>query len=114
MKSIQNRLKSIYESLNDISDSLFIYHYERAEDYTVPYGVWYEEGESKGFHASNTKIEQSLEGRLDFYTLTEFDPLVDDIQECLNEIEGLGWELDAVLYEDETKLIHYSWHWSIV
>ena len=37
--------------------------------------------------------------------------MVDNIQDALNEVENLGWNLDAVLYEDETGLIHFSWNW---
>jgi hypothetical protein len=113
MKSIQNHLRSLYEALNTISEDLYIYHYERAEDYTIPYGVWAEEGENESFHADNGKEEQVIEGSLSFYTETEFDPLIDDIQGVLNDTCS-GWNLDSVQYEDETKLIHYSWSWQAV
>ena len=111
MKSIQNLLSEFYTQLNSI-DNLTCYHYERAEDYQIPYGVWAEQGESDSFHADNGKKEQVIEGVLDFYTQAEFDALVDDIQEILNQMAS-GWILDSVQYEDETKLIHYSWSWQM-
>lgn len=110
MTSIQSKLRSIYENLNMISDDLTVYHYERAEDYSLPYGVWTEEGESDSFNADNGKKEQVIEGSLDFYTETEFDPFIDDIQGVLDST-CCGWVLESVQYEDETKLIHYSWSW---
>jgi hypothetical protein len=112
MKSIQNLLSSFYNQLNTIED-LTCYHYERAEDYSLPYGVWAETGESDSFNADNGKKEQVIEGTMDFYTETEFDPLFDEIQSVLDEM-CCGWVLDSVQYEDSTKLIHYTWNWEMV
>ena len=114
MKSIQTLLTNLYTALNAIDDNLYIYHYERAEDFTLPYGVWGEDGEADSFHGDNKKKEQVIAGYLDFYTQTEFDPLVDEIQITLDDLENCSWNLDSVLYEDETKLIHYSWRWELI
>jgi hypothetical protein len=113
MKSMQNRLKKFYEALNEIDEALYIYHYERAEDYNLPYGVWAEQGEGGCSSADNGKKEQTIEGVLDYYTQEEFDPLVDAIQECLNGIEGCAWSWTNTQYEDETKLIHFTWEWEL-
>jgi hypothetical protein len=113
MISMQNRLRKFYEALNEISEALYIYHYERAEDYQLPYGVWAEQGEGDSFHAGNAKAEQTIEGVLDFYTQEEFDPLADAIQECLDGIEGCAWSWTNTQYEDETKLIHFTWEWEL-
>jgi hypothetical protein len=112
MKSIQNLLSNFYTQLNTIED-LTCYHYERAEDYSLPYGVWAEQGESDSFHADNGKKEQVIEGSLDYFTETEFDPIIDEIQSVLNDMCS-SWTLDSVQYEDNTKLIHYSWNWELI
>ena len=111
MKSMQNLLRNLYEALNGI-ENLECYHYEKAEDCSVPYAVWQEDGEDSSFHANNRKEEQNIAGTVDLFTKTEFDPLVDEVQETL---EGLGvtWSLNAVAYEDETKMIHYTWDWGV-
>jgi hypothetical protein len=75
--------------------------------------VWAETGESDSFNADNGKKEQVIEGTMDFYTETEFDPLFDEIQSVLDEM-CCGWVLDSVQYEDSTKLIHYSWNWELI
>jgi hypothetical protein len=75
--------------------------------------VWAETGESDSFNADNGKKEQVIEGTMDFYTETEFDPLFDEIQSVLDEM-CCGWVLDSVQYEDSTKLIHYTWNWEMV
>lgn len=112
MKSIQTILSNFYSKLIEI-ENLDVYHFERPEEQGPPYAVWQEEGEKNAFSANNRKEEQTIEGTLDFFTQTEFDPLVDDIQDALNSIENCSWNLDTVQYEDNTKLIHYTWSWEL-
>lgn len=89
------------------------YHYEKPRSKTAPYAVWAETGESDSFDSDNHRGEQQIECVLEFYTKTEFDPDIDTIQSILDE-NTAGWSLDAVQYEDETKLIHYSWSFRLV
>lgn len=113
MKSMQNLLSNLYLNLVDI-EGLDVYHFERPDDFKLPYAVWSEQGEADSFHSDNDKQDQVLNGSLDFFTQTEFDSLADDIQEKLNSIEGCGWTLASVQYEDSTKLIHYTWDWELI
>lgn len=113
MKSMQNRLNKFYTTFADIA-TLDIYHFEKPDTQKAPYAVWAEEGESDSFQASNIKAEQSIAGSLDYYTQTEFDSMVDTIQDTFNSIEGCSWSLNSVLYEDGTKLIHYNWNWELI
>lgn len=112
MKSLVSTLQTIYEAFDSI-ESLNLYHYQKPANASAPYMVWAEDGEEESFHTGNHKSEQVIGGTCDFYTQTEYDPLIDSIQECLNAIE-VGWYLENVLYEDETKLIHYHWRWEVV
>ena len=112
MKSLNEKLREFMNEIKSVKEGLKVYHYEKAAKATAPYVVWAEEGEDDSLDADNNKEEQQIEGWLEFYTQTEFDSAIDDIQEKLNEIT-CGWRLDAVQYEDETKLIHYSWTWRI-
>lgn len=104
-------LAKIRDALTGI-EGLTVYHYwhPRLE---APYCIWAEEGEGDSLHTGNHKSEQVITGTIDYYTKTDFDPMVDTIQETLNTIENLGWNLDTVIYEDETNLIHFSWNWEI-
>jgi len=106
MKSLQTTLEELYEPFLTLSCS--VSHYRRTAK--PPFVVWAETGEQSSLHSDNHKSEQQLTGIIDFYTLTEFDPIADDIQEILNA-ENVGWVLDSVQYEDETNLIHYQWRW---
>lgn len=105
------QLKRIRDSLAAI-EGLKVYHYWRPR-LQAPYLIWAEESEGDSLYTGNHKSEQVITGTIDYYTKTEYDPMVDTIQEKLNEIENLGWTLSSVDYEDETMLIHYSWDWEI-
>jgi len=115
MKSIQNLLMSLCQALNGIDEDITFYHYEKAEDFNGgKYGVWSEEGEADSDHEDNKKTNQVISGSVDYFTTEEFDVIVDKVQETLNDLEGCSWRLDAVQYEDETSLIHYTWSWELV
>lgn len=108
---MQSLLLKIKEALTSI-DGLKVYHYWHTR-MEAPFCVWAESAEGDSLWSSNHKKEQVITGTVDYYTKTEFDPIVDEIQNALNSVEVLGWNLDSVLYEDETTLIHYTWSWEI-
>lgn len=105
--TLQEKLEKLYTPFLDLDCDVF--HLTRG-DTRAPYMVWSETGEESSFHANDRKEEQQLTGLIDFYTLTEFDSIADDIQRILNT-EEIGWTLSTVLYEEETNLIHYQWRW---
>lgn len=111
MKSLNQQLQTIYEVLTSISGAK-VYHYEKPAAVRAPYIIWSERGEGDSMHSDNHKEEQVITGAIDLYTLTEFDPLVDLIQSALDGV--CAWRLDSVMYEDDTKLIHYSWDFEVV
>lgn len=105
MKSLTENLKTVKAALLTVTSE--VYHYRRPEGKKAAYIVWAEDGSENSFRASNKTQEQQIHGTIDFFTLTEFDPLVDEIQAALNGV--CGWRLDTVDYEDDTNLIHYVW-----
>lgn len=106
MKSLQEMLFELYAPFLDLPCK--VSHYRRTAK--PPFLVWTEDGESTSLHANNHKQEQAIRGYIDYFTKTEFDQTVDDIQETLNG-EDVAWSLDSVDYEEETMLIHYRWSW---
>lgn len=107
-------MMSITETLNEFYKIFYnlpctVTHYTRAKA-APPFLIWAEEGEEESVNSDNHKSEQQITGTVNFYTKTEFDPLIDMIQTILND-NAVGWMLEAVMYEDETALIHYSWRW---
>lgn len=113
MKSVQQNLKRIRDALNGTSAHGRVYHYTRPSDQNGSWVVWQEDGEGESFNTGNHKAEQQIHGTIDCYTLTEYDPLLDEIQTALEGLEDTGWSLLSVTYEDETDLIHYEWGFNI-
>lgn len=103
--------------LTDLQDLLLeitpnVHHYF-AEDQTGNYIVWAEEGESSSLYADDEKIIQVIQGTIDYFTTTEFDPVVQQIQDNLNSAE-IAWRLNSAQYERDTGYTHYEWIWEIV
>lgn len=109
------KLKAIQAALVAVLPATF--HYWRPiENNRAPFIVWAENGENSRLNVNNFKDLQAISGNIDFYTSKEFDPLVDDIQARLQGLQfkmPFGWTLDAVQYEDETGLIHYTWAFEV-
>jgi hypothetical protein len=108
MTSLQNRLEPLGVALAQVTEHT--YHYWRSAPKGVKkYIIWAEDGEQNSFNADNRKQRQGISGTIDFFTLEEYDALIDDIQDALQGIENLSWVLNSVQYEEETHFIHYEW-----
>ena len=88
-----------------------VYHYFKAgtED---KYIVWAEDGEGSSDYADDSKINQSMQGIIDYFTKIEYDPIVDVIQDKLNSAD-ISWQLNSVQREIDTGYIHYEWVFEI-
>lgn len=110
--SIQTKLRTVRDALVGVTDAC--YHYRRPP--AAPksnYIIWAEDSEDGSFDTNNRKQEQQIHGTVDYYTLTEFDPVVDAIQEAFVSA-GIGFRINSVQYEDDTNLIHYEWDfWAV-
>lgn len=90
------------------------YHYQRPDRLAAPFAIWKEDHEDMSLETDNHKAEQGIAGYLDYFTLTEFDPVVDAFQSCLNSLDDVKyWNLESVDKEDETGLIHFRWSWRV-
>lgn len=107
MMSLIERLAELKAALTGVSDN--VYHFRRpSHGVKSGYIIFAETGESTDTWSDNHKVEQAVSVAVDYFTQTEFDTVVDSIQDALNSIR-CGWRLEAVQYEDETNLIHYTW-----
>ena len=108
MTSIQTKLEPIGRMLAGITENT--YHYWRSAPKGVKaYIVWAEDSEADSLNGDNLKQEQGIHGTIDYFTKTEFDSVVDDIQEGLNGLEGVSWRINSVQFEEETTFIHHEW-----
>ena len=111
--TLQGKLRIIGRTLATVVPAS--YHYWRSTRQR-PFLVWQEEGEDGALHADDRKVSQVVSGSIDYFTKTEYDPIVEDIQTALQELQGkisFGWRLDSVQYEEETNYIHWQWRFSV-
>lgn len=92
-----------------VSDS--VSHYEAFKK-TDKYIVWAEESEGSSVEGDDHKINQSIQGTIDYFTKEDMDPKIDEIQAALNGA-CISFSLNSVQYEDETGYIHYEWVWEV-
>ena len=76
------------------------------------YIVWAEDGQTDGLYADDKTQDQVIEGTIDLFTKTEYDPIADTIQEIMNNAD-MTWRLNSVQYEEDTKYIHHEWVFEI-
>lgn len=100
-------LQKVKEALLAVISEERLYHQEALKA-GFPYCVWMEDGAGEQLNADNYMINQSIQGTIDYYTQTEYDPVVDEIQAALNAAR-ISFYLNSVEYEDETKATHYEW-----
>ena len=85
-----------------------VFHYF-ATGQTDSYIVWAEDGEGDAIHADGKKAERAITGTIDYFTKTENDPVVQQIETALDSADGLAWYLNSIQYEQDTGYIHYEW-----
>lgn len=88
------------------------FHYE-AHKKPDKYIVWAEEGEGSSGHADGHKTLQVIQGTIDYFTKTEFDPNFELIQKKLNTAD-IAWKLNSIQHEEKTGYIHYEWVFEVV
>ena len=98
-------LEQVMNALLTVTEE--VYHYTAPEDSTR-YIVWAEDLEVASLEADNWKPGQTIEGTIDLYTKDEDDAWINSIPDALNAAR-IGWTLNTVQYEDETRFIHYEW-----
>lgn len=105
-------------TLNDLKNLLLsigppVFHYF-ADKQKNNYIVWAEDSEGDSLHADGQKVEGSITGTIDYFTKTENDPVVMQIEAALDSADdGLAWSLNSIQYEEDTGYIHYEWVWEV-
>ena len=103
--------------LSDIKNALLtvvpdVFHYY-ARNKPDKYIVWAEDGQSDELLGDDCMVEQEIQGTIDYFTKTEYDPNFAKIQQALNGID-IAWRLNSIQYEEETGYIHYEWVFEVV
>ena len=108
--TLQNKLRTISDALGSIA-GLEVGHYEYFGEANC-YCVWAEDREDSSVEGDNLKLEQAVQGTIDLFTKTEFDPIADAIQDAL-KANKISFYWNSTQYEDETGFIHFEWVWTI-
>ncbi len=103
-------------TLNDLKVALTetvdnVWRYRAPVNASVPYAVWAEDTRMD-FEADGQHIEIAWQGTIDYFTKTEDDPGMDDIEEMLSDLD-ISWYLNSVQFDEETNVIHYEWVFTI-
>lgn len=99
--------------LSDVKTALLTvtqkcYHHDAPQSVTGAYIVWAEDNQSGSVWADEKMQEQTIQGTIDYFSKTEFDPNVPAIQNALNDA-GISFRLNSVQYEEDTGYIHHEW-----
>lgn len=114
--SMMKKLELIRAALSDLE--VRTYHYAAGSSPGKRFIVWAEEGEYDVLLGNDRKLEKAWNGYVDYFTDIEYDPIVMDIEDALNGIDGCIASIESVQYGDPTidddNLIHYTWNWRIM
>lgn len=105
----QDKIRKIRDTLLTVSDN--VYHYLGLKT-GGNYIVYAEDSGNNDSSGDNKKTSQAIQGTIDYFTKTEFDPIVDEIQDALND-QGISFFLNSVQFEEEIEYIHWEWVWEI-
>lgn len=104
---MQTKLRDFGIAMATVVTSL--YHYFAPDNQSASYAVWCEYAGSD-LLGDNSHTESGMGIDFDFFTKTEFDAVIDNIETKFDAL-GVYWELSSIQYERETGFIHY--HWSV-
>lgn len=107
--SMHEKIKRIRDILLTVSKD--VYHYEAMKKKNS-YIVYAEDTEGQRISAGNRKIEQVIQGTIDYFTKKDWDTKVDEIQDALNDA-CISFYLNSVQFEEETGYMHYEWVWEV-
>ena len=105
MKIMLSKIRVIPSLMRQVTEKVYHYHAMNEDD---NYIVWAEDSESGASEGDNRKLDQTIQGTIDYFTKTDMDENVDKIQSLLNGA-GISFYLNSVQYEEETEYIHYEW-----
>ena len=101
----------LVETLRQLNIPLAEYAWDTRPD--TDYMVIAIDGEVNNMTADNHQTNQAPEGTIDLYSKSNDRELVHQIQNALRGFDGCAWYLNSVQYEDDTRLLHWEWVFSL-
>lgn len=88
-----------------------VYHYF-ASGQTGNYILWAEDSSGSALYADDHIDRHTIQGTIDYYTKTEYDPVAKQIEDALNGSD-VSWYPGPVQHEQATGYIHHEYIWEI-
>lgn len=77
------------------------------------YGVIAIDGAADTLAADQQIVNQAPQGTVDLYTRSNDRADMQTVQDILNGFDGCAWYLNSMQYEDNERLIHWEWVFSL-
>lgn len=71
------------------------------------------DGEANSLEADGEKVNQAPQGTIDLFSASNDREAMQSVQTVLNALDGCAWYLNSVQYEDDTRLLHWEWVFSL-
>lgn len=71
------------------------------------------DSEANSLEADGQKVNQAPQGTVDLYTKSNDRAVMLSVQNVLNAFDGCAWYLNSVQYEEDTRLLHWEWVFSL-
>ena len=102
---------SLYEELIDRLTALELPIAEEAWDVRpdTDYLVIGLDAEANSLQADGHKVNQAPQGTVDLFSKTNDRENMMAVQNVLDGLDGCAWYFNSKQYEDDTRLIHWEW-----
>lgn len=77
------------------------------------YIVWYEIG-GIGLSGDNSIAESGAMIAVDFFTKNEYSEIPNRITNILGSCDSIAIDTPEIIFDEETKIIHYAWTCEVV
>lgn len=88
-----------------------VFHFESHKQ--SEYIVWYEIGGIR-LSGDNSIAESGTMIAVDFYTKQEYSVIPERITETLSGCDSIAVDDPTIIFDEETKLIHYAWTCEVI
>ena len=101
----------LVEALRQLNLPLAEYAWDVRPD--TDYLVIAPDTEASSLQADNQKVCQSPQGTIDLFSFGNDRVIMQSVQDVLNGFDGCAWYFNSVQYEDDTRLLHWEWVFSL-
>lgn len=71
------------------------------------------DSEANSLEADGQKVNQAPQGTVDLFSKSNDRAVMMSVQNVLNAFDGCAWYLNSVQYEEDTRLLHWEWVFSL-